>query len=142
MNTEANKDTALRALEALMRDDAAGVEALLAEDCILHRSGFPETITGASSIAGMVGSGEPFGERRRWVESAIAEGDMVAVHWMTTGLHTCHFLKPPTGKRVTFASMAMARVKDGKLTEIWVIQDVATILNQLNQPAEPAAPSR
>ncbi len=67
----------------------------------------------------------------------VAEGDTVAIRWTTTGKHTGFLIGEPTGRQVSFGSMTFVRVQDGKVAEIWNIQDTATLRTQLDEATEP-----
>jgi predicted ester cyclase/ketosteroid isomerase-like protein len=59
------------------------------------------------------------------VEPIIAEGDMVA--WLRThsGTHQADFLGvPSSGKNVTWQSMVMSRVNDGKIVQEWAVDNL------------------
>lgn len=67
----------------------------------------------------------------------IGEEDLVAIHWRTTG----HYEEPEShdlhGTPVSFPSMSFLRFQDGKIAEIWNIQDVSTLQSQLEAAAHP-----
>jgi predicted ester cyclase len=134
MTPEANKALALRAHEAFVNGDIASLRDYLTPDCVLHQCGFLEPIRGAQHIGEFAGGGGAVSERKRWVEEAVAEGDTVAVRWTTSGLYTGPMLHGAPGKPVTFGSMTFIRMQDGKIAEIWNIQDTASLRTQLEEP--------
>jgi predicted ester cyclase len=63
----------------------------------------------------------------------LAEGDLVATHWSYVATNTGMFLgRPPTGKRVTDTGIDIFRIKDGKIVEMWVVQDSLGLMQQLD----------
>jgi hypothetical protein len=71
----------------------------------------------------------------------VAEGDMVTGHWVMTGTHTGPLAAmgiPPTGKVVSMAGIEFMRCVEGKIAEVWHIDDVAGLLQQLAPPQMPA----
>jgi predicted ester cyclase len=54
-------------------------------------------------------------------EHVLAEDDFVLIHWTASGTHTERLAVvsgetiPPTGRRVTIASVLLAEVRDGKI---------------------------
>jgi len=133
MTTDENKEIVLRAHEAFVNGDVAALEAFLAPDCVLHQCGFLEPLRGRSIRELIIGGGRALSERRRRVEAVVAEGDTVAIRWTTTGRHTGFLLREPTGKEVSFGSMTFVQVRDGKIVEIWNIQDTASLRTQLDE---------
>ena len=66
------------------------------------------------------------------IEDIIAEGNKVWVRYKVTGTHTGEFYGlPPTGKSITFLSVSIYRIADGKLVEGWTISDDLNLLTQL-----------
>jgi steroid delta-isomerase-like uncharacterized protein len=82
-----------------------------------------------------------FPDIRIVVEHTVTEGDRVAVHCRVTGTHTGDTLGiPPTGKRVDFQGVTIARVVDGQIHEGWNCFDFLTMYQQLGVvPALPGA---
>ena len=66
------------------------------------------------------------------VDRIIAEGDMVALHWSSSGTNTVAVPGfPGKGKRATIDGMSFFRFADGKIVEEWSTYDNLTILKQL-----------
>ncbi|MDR3575260.1 MAG: ester cyclase [Anaerolineaceae bacterium] len=62
----------------------------------------------------------------------LAEGNLVATHWSYIATNTGPFLgRPATGKQVTDTGTDIFRIKNGKITEMWVVQDSLGLLQQL-----------
>jgi predicted ester cyclase len=62
----------------------------------------------------------------------IAEGDLVATHWSYIATNSGLFLgRPATGKQVTDTGIDIFRIKDGKIVEMWVVQDSLGLMQQL-----------
>jgi predicted ester cyclase len=138
MTTEDNKVLALRAHGAFAAGDASTLESFLAPECALHQCGFLEPLRGSELREFIAGGGQRLSDRRLWVEAVVADGDTVAIRWTTTGRHTRFLIREPTGKQVSFSSMTFARVEDGRIAEIWNIQDTASLATQLAEKDEPA----
>jgi predicted ester cyclase len=97
----------------------------------------------------VTGPGEfkPFFDRMRSAFSnmhietheAISEGDMVALRWTATMVHTGEFGgMPPTNKQLTVTGISMARFKNGQLNECWQNWDMLGMVEQIRGAAEPA----
>ena len=66
------------------------------------------------------------------VHLELAERDLVAVHWSYIATNTGVFLgRPATGKRVTDTGTNIFRIENGKIVEMWVVQDSLGLMRQL-----------
>ncbi len=66
------------------------------------------------------------------IEDIIAEGDKVAIRYKVTGTHTGEYRGlAPTGKKVTFTSVSIYRIVDGKIAEGWHVYDFLDFYKQL-----------
>jgi len=79
---------------------------------------------------------EAFPDWHERIEDLIAEGDRVWVRVRATGTHTGEWnlsgvSLPPTGSKVAMQMVFIWRVKDGKLTEGWEVDDEQDFLRQL-----------
>ena len=73
------------------------------------------------------------------VEDQIAEGDKVVTRVTFHGTHRGQFDGiAPTGKQVKWSGIAMDRIADGKVVEMWHVQNTTGLLQQLGAVA-PAA---
>jgi steroid delta-isomerase-like uncharacterized protein len=80
-----------------------------------------------------------FPDLRITVERMVREGDTVTAHTRVTGTHTGDGLGiPPTGKRVTFEGMTIARIVDGQIREGWNCYDFLGMYQQLGVTPQPA----
>lgn len=66
------------------------------------------------------------------VEDVVAEGDKVGTRVTVEGTHEGELLGvEPTGKSVEFDGMAIFRIEDGKISDLWVQGDFMGLLEQL-----------
>jgi steroid delta-isomerase-like uncharacterized protein len=73
------------------------------------------------------------------IQSSLAEGDKVATRVTGTGTHLGAFMGiPPSGKRATWASHGIFRVRDGKIAEHWGYPDMLALLSQIGGIPESA----
>src|SRR5258706_4257402 len=86
----------------------------------------------------------PFPDGRQQVDQEIAEGDLIVQLITSTGTHTGEILHmpwgaiAPTGKAVSWQSVRIYRVVDGKIAEHWAVRDDLRMLVQLG--AFPVSP--
>ncbi|MBK7861045.1 MAG: ester cyclase [Archangiaceae bacterium] len=66
------------------------------------------------------------------VEDTVSEGELTAVRWSATGTHLGPlFGRAPTEKRINTFGLHFGRVKDGRITELWVKFSRLQMLTQL-----------
>lgn len=70
-----------------------------------------------------------------WAEDiklVVAEGNLVATQFTSTGTNDGNFLgNPPTGKQIHINEMSIYRIVDGKIVEQWLIPDLMSLNRQL-----------
>lgn len=133
MTMDENKQIATRAFRALMSGDLGPLAGLLAPDAVLHQCGFREPIPAASIISGEFPDWPLLGDRRVHVERIISEGDIVALHWQTTGTYRDSGSPEIDGTQVSFPSMSFIRLAGAQIAKIWNIQDIATLQTQMRE---------
>ncbi len=66
------------------------------------------------------------------IKQIVAEGDLVATHFTSTGTNLGSFMgNPPTGKRIQVNEMTIYRFVDGKIVEQWLLPDIFSTNQQL-----------
>jgi predicted ester cyclase len=68
------------------------------------------------------------------LDHVVAEGDTLAAHFTFRGTHTGPLSQPeldPTGKTVTTVGMGLYRFEEGKIAEMWLVNDWLGYLQQL-----------
>lgn len=66
------------------------------------------------------------------IEEQIGEGNRVLTRLTFTGTHTGPYLGiPPTGNRVIYRGLALDRIVDGKVVEMWHESDTWAMLQQM-----------
>lgn len=79
-----------------------------------------------------------FPDLKVWVDRTVAQGDMVAVHWRSSGTNSVKVGSfPGTGKTVTVDGMTFFRFEDGRIVEEWSAYDNLAVMQQLGMlPAQ------
>ena len=76
-----------------------------------------------------------FPDLRMTLDLILAEGDLVAARWTTTGTHTGPWGDvEPTGRRATFSGVNIFRFREGKVVELWNHRDDLGLAQQLGAP--------
>jgi steroid delta-isomerase-like uncharacterized protein len=140
-----NKELLRRSIEEVWNEhDWSAAAGAYADDVVVHTPYYDEPLRGRDAFRrfheAMHGA---YPDLHLAVEDVIAEGDLVAARWRTSGTHTGElFGTPATGKRVRFLELAMARFTDGKATEIWWLPDRTAQMSQLGlMPSGPPPPA-
>lgn len=72
------------------------------------------------------------------VNQSIVQGDRVIVHWSACATHPGGLIGKrgihiPTGRKLRWSGMTMARLRDGRIEELWTYQDEISLLGQMKQ---------
>ena len=69
------------------------------------------------------------------IDLLLADADLVAARWTTTGTHTGPWAGiEPTGTRVTFSGVNIFRLEGGKVVELWNHRDDLGLMEQVGGP--------
>lgn len=131
MSGEANKAIVLRWVEEVFnRGDSAALRELVAEDAILHTSGYLARGT-------MVADRTAFPDLHKTVDLLFAEGDFVVLRATNRGVHLGAFVLPrygtfpPSGRRVRWSHVTIYRLIGGRIVEIWEHTNWLQLLEQV-----------
>ena len=133
-DVEANRATVERIFnEVLNAGDFSVSDALVADDAKFYTHARPAPFIGPAGFREYIGgvrAGIP--DTRVVVHETVAEGDTVIAHWTLHGTHTGNLLGiPPTGSVVALEALELVHLHDGKLTEIRLLMDGMSIMQQL-----------
>jgi ketosteroid isomerase-like protein len=135
MSLEENKDVVKHYIEFAVQGHARGDLDQLSEymtpDVMLHTpvvSNHPDHGQRIHDESRTYGTALP--ELELSVDEIVAEGDLVTVHLRVTGTHRGTFQRGdeahvPSGGDVDAGALAMYRVRDGKIAEIWYYSTLA-----------------
>jgi steroid delta-isomerase-like uncharacterized protein len=72
------------------------------------------------------------------IKELFATGDRVVTRWIYRGTHEGEFMGiPPTGKKVEFGGITIARIENGKNVETWEDYDMLGWMQQLGMELKP-----
>ncbi len=132
MSTKQNRAVVCRFIdEAYNKRNLTVGDELLATDVVLHISNVDiKGREGWKHYAGVFLAG--FSDIVISVEDTIAEGDKVVANWICHGIHTGELQGiAPTGKKATWTGIAIYRFAGGEIKEIWVWNDIWSLMRQL-----------
>jgi predicted ester cyclase len=117
------------------------LDELLTADFVNHNAppGISPGIAGVKQIVALERSGFP--DLEYVILREVEQGDLVVQHATVHGTHLgTIFGVEPTGRRVQWNEMHIARVRDGRCAEHWGVTDMAALWVQLGR-ATPVPPS-
>jgi len=129
MILEKNKAIVKNLIEA---NTVASIDELCAPNFVGHLPGFsaPTDRVNFMNFASLLYGAFP--DLNHTVEVQLAENDMVACCVTVRGTHQGIFQGiPPTGKKVEFTDLIIARFDNGKAVELWAQFDILGLLQQL-----------
>jgi steroid delta-isomerase-like uncharacterized protein len=131
MSIEANKALVRRYVELWSTGNLALADEVLAEDYVDHTH--PHQTPGPESVKQEVMAFRTgFPDAHTTIEQMIGEGDLVAFRFVLRGTHQGTFADfPPTGKEDVLTGVDFVRIADGKMRELWSIQDTFSWAEQL-----------
>lgn len=122
-------------LEKLDKDISA-IDTFLSPECRIFLPGtnLPTDRDGFRDFVGELYSAFP--DLSHEISRQIAQGDEVASIVIVRGTHKGKiFALEATGKEVIFTDIIIARIEDGKFTDLWAQFDVLGLVGQLKTPA-------
>ncbi len=132
---EENKAIARRHFEELWARGALAVaDEIYAPTCIGHCGNQPDQTDYPASEKQLILRDRAFSREDPiiTVEDQIAERDRVLTRWTCRATHTEEVMGlPPTGREVRLTGMHVHRIADGKIVEVWAIDDFFGLMQQL-----------
>jgi steroid delta-isomerase-like uncharacterized protein len=126
--------------EALMRRFYAAfnernldaLDDLMAADVVDHNP-IPDQPAGLAGVkTALAGFYAAFSDIQIEIEQILVSGDYVTVRQIARGTHDGDFLGiPATGKPVAISSHDIYRVADGRMVEVWHVEDLLNTLFQI-----------
>ena len=136
MGVEENKELARRALERVWSTGGSVPAAeVYAGDVVSHQHSHPtvDDVHGLDAlVAFIVEFHRAFPDFVDTVDRQVCEGDLVVTQFTSSGTHRGELLgEQPTGRRVSWMGIEIARVADARIAENWVSWDMYGMLQQL-----------
>ena len=125
--------------EAFSEGKVESLDELLAPNFINHNAppGFDKGIEGVKRVIRLERRGIP--DMSYQVLHEAEHGDIVFQHALVTGTHLGPLMGvAPTGKKVQWREMHIARIEDGLCVEHWGVADTASLWIQIGR-VEPVA---
>lgn len=112
---------------------------IIVPDYQLHFAGDPKPMSLEEHIQANKSMPAAFPDLRHTIEDIVAQGDRAVFRVTLHGTHQGTFMGiPATGKAIQYTAMGMARFRDGKIAEMWMVADFLGLLQQLGMELKPA----
>lgn len=116
-------------VHAFHSGDASRLEEIIAPD-FHYRDAAPVGV--ASVVSGVRTLHEGFSQIVCTLEQCVCDHEWGSFRYVLSGVHTGVFLsRAATGKRITWSGADFVKVKDGKLVELWPVQENLPLLEGL-----------
>jgi len=129
MSTEENKQVVIRFVQEALLEVAGGnlehIREFLTPDVVYHNPLTPPSDDHHDRLHNEATAyGAALADLEVEIDHIIAEGDLVAVHQRFSGRHHQSFphaagALEPTGEGLSAGGLALYRIRDGKIAEVW-----------------------
>jgi predicted ester cyclase len=139
VSTEQIKAIKRQEYEAVNQKKLDALEEVVAPDVISHpaRPGQAPGLEGVKQLFSSLYAAFP--DFHIDVEDMIAEGDRIVARVTGSGTHQGEFMGiAPTGNRVEFSAIDIARIVEGKIVEHWSNSDQLGLIQQLGVAEQPS----
>jgi steroid delta-isomerase-like uncharacterized protein len=135
---EQNKEMVIRFYEEIDKQNFDAAIAMLAPDAEIYGSGSFEPAKPDDLKPMFPAWFTAFPDYVHHIHDVIAEGDKVVVRTTYTGSHKGDFFgMPPTGNTFKYLGIHMLTIKDGKIVEGWILEDMLYLMEQLGMELQP-----
>jgi len=120
------------------------IDELFSHDFVLH------FLPDGTETRGIEGLREHVREHRAafpdWsehIERMIAEGDLVVIHYVSSGTNEGRWQgEAPTGRKIRINEVSIFRIEEGRIAEQWLLPDISGMQRQLAGQEMEGGPSR
>ena len=136
MSLSQNKDLARRAIKLWTHGSKENLEQIFATDYVNHQQHLPDSaqaIRGLDAWKQFVSAfHQAFPDFEDRIVTQIAEGDLVATQFVSSGTQNGQIMGiPAASRRASWTGMVIDRIANGKIVESWVNWDMFGMLQQL-----------
>jgi predicted ester cyclase len=135
---EQNKEIVHQLYESIDKQDFDTILKLSTSDGVCHIPGVPDAIPIKAAAEVIKSFYQAFPGSVHDINAVIAEGDKVAVRFIQVSTHTGEYEGiPPTGNKIKVACHHILRLVDGKVAEVWLVEDNLGMMMQLGMELKP-----
>ena len=129
MSTEDNKAIVRKYREAHNKNNLGALDAIVAKDLVSHSAlpGLPPGLEGGKMAHQAFMAAFP--DTQTTTQDLVAEGDKVVERYSAHGTNTGSFMgMPATGKKYSIESIVIYRFANGKIVEMWGLNDTQSLM--------------
>lgn len=127
-----NKELVRNFMAAIDKNDFPKLQELASADCVVKAPGLSTPMGLQALFEAIKQHYTSFPDWQHTIEDLVTEGDRVVAKVMQKGTQKAEYDGvAPTGKEVTVAGAYMFRVANGKIQELWVVEDNLGLYRQL-----------
>ena len=135
---EQNKELASRFYEEIDKQNFDAAIAMIAPDGKLYSQGGFEPATRDDLKPMFPAWFSAFPDYAHQIHDIIAKGDKVVVRTTYTGTHKGDFFGvPASGNTFIYLGIHILTIKDGKIAEGWILEDMLYLMQQLGMELQP-----
>ncbi len=135
---EQNKEIVHKLYESIDKQDFDTFLELCASDGVCHIPGLPGAVPLEAVTQVIKSFYKAFPDSTHDIKAVIAEGDKVAIRFTQVSTHTGEYEGiPPTGNKISVECQHMLRLADGKVAEVWLVEDNLGMMMQLGMELKP-----
>ncbi len=109
---------------------ATGKDEYYSPEFVVHSPTGDSSLQEYNQLMGSIVSAFPDG--RYQCDDIVAEGDKVVARYHFTGTHKGDFLGiPPTGRKVKIEGICIFKIRDARLVDMWVVNDMLGLMQQM-----------
>jgi len=128
----ANIETVKKAYQMLDEQNLYGWKELMAPDCKGYLGSAKEPMDIDDLIPMIKSFYTAFPDYKHHTEQIFAKGDYVVTRMRYTGTHKARFMeKAPTGNTIDYNGNFIFRLRNGKITEVYGVEDELNMMMQL-----------
>lgn len=115
------------------KGDLDMIGELYAPDFVRHFLPDGSQLRGINSLRARVRDHrEAFPDWQEEIQHIVAEGDLVVLHFVSTGTNKGSWLgNPATGRNIRIHEVSIFRIEDGRIAEQWLMPDIFSMQQQL-----------
>lgn len=135
---EQNKEMVIRFYEEIDKQNFEAAIAMLAPDAEIYGQGGFEPAKPDDLKPIFPAWFSAFPDYVHHIQDVIAKGDKVVVRTTYTGTHKGDFFGvPPSGNTFKYLGIHILTIKDGKIIEGWILEDMLYLMQQLGMELGP-----
>jgi steroid delta-isomerase-like uncharacterized protein len=136
MSTKENKRLAREAISIWTTGDFDAADQIYAPNYVNHQhhhAGDARDLRGTDAMKTFATEfREAFPDFHDSIDIQLAEGDLVATHFTSSGTHRGTFMgAEPTNKELSWTGITIDRISEGKIVESWTNWDMMGMMEQL-----------